>query len=367
MEYSPAGGRRFLRNSGQTGLAESAIARRPEREIQSDYIELLEKVRAAGLLKPRYGAYGTLIAANAALYLLTWGAFVLLGDSWWQIVTAVILAISFTQTAFLAHDASHSQILVSRSANRRIGIVHANLAIGICYGWWAPNHFRHHAYPNHEQRDPDLTNKFMLMTRSQAGSHDTVRYLPRRVQAFAFLPLLSFQAVSMHIKSALAIPGFKPRGRTSEAVLLFMHFLAYSGMLIVVLSPWKVLVFFAVQQGLFGIYLGCVFAINHKGMPTYDNDDMDFVRRQVVCSRNIRGGRLVSLATGGLNYQIEHHLFPRMPRSNFRLVRPLVQDFCRSKDIPYTEVGVLGSFGQVMLYLHRLGKIRRPHDAYGIR
>jgi hypothetical protein len=81
-----------------------------------------------------------------------------------------------------------------------------------------------------------------------------------------------------------------------------------------VLSPLQALVFVVVHQGLFGLYLGCSFAPNHKGMPTLsDADQLDFLRRQVPTSRNVAGSRLVDWGLGGLNYQIEHHLFPNMP------------------------------------------------------
>ena len=79
--------------------------------------------------------------------------------------------------------------------------------------------------------------------------------------------------------------------------------------------PVQALVFIAVHQGLLGLYLGSVFAPNHKGMPILSkDDDSDFLRRQVLTARNVRGGRLTDLLLGGLNYQIEHHLFPSMPR-----------------------------------------------------
>ena len=87
--------------------------------------------------------------------------------------------------------------------------------------------------------------------------------------------------------------------------------------------------FILVQQGLFGFYLGCSFAPNHKGMPILAAaDKTDFLRRQVLTSRNVRGGWLTDLALGGLNYQIEHHLFPSMPRAQPAPAQPLVRAFC---------------------------------------
>jgi Fatty acid desaturase len=77
-----------------------------------------------------------------------------------------------------------------------------------------------------------------------------------------------------------------------------------------------------------GLYLGSVFAPNHKGMPILSrDDDSDFLRRQVLTARNVRGGRLTDLLLGGLNYQIEHHLFPSMPRPSLRRAQPLVHAY----------------------------------------
>ena len=98
-----------------------------------------------------------------------------------------------------------------------------------------------------------------------------------------------------------------------------------------VLSPVKAVVFMIVQQGLFGLYLGCSFAPNHKGMPILDAaDQSDFLRRQAITSRNVRSGWLTDLALGGLNYQIEHPRLPSMPRPNLRRSQALIGAFCRA-------------------------------------
>lgn len=114
------------------------------------------------------------------------------------------------------------------------------------------------------------------------------------------------------------------------------------------LSPGKALVFLAVHLGCYGVYLGCTFAPNHKGMPVLTaEDELDFLRRQVLTSRNVRGGRLVTTALGGLNYQIEHHLFPSMPTANLRKARPIVRDYCRSIGVDYAECGLFASWGRL--------------------
>ena len=139
------------------------------------------------------------------------------------------------------------------------------------------------------------------------------------------------------------------------------HFVGYLALVVLVLSPVKAIVFIGVQQALFGLYLGCSFAPNHKGMAILAADDhSDFLRRQVLTSRNVRGGWLVDYALGGLNYQIEHHLFPSMPRPNLRRAQPLVREFCGQHGLTYCETGLIDSYAQALRHLHAVGRTPRP-------
>ena len=81
-------------------------------------------------------------------------------------------------------------------------------------------------------------------------------------------------------------------------------------------------------------------------------EEPDFLRRQVLTSRNVRGGRLVDFALGGLNYQIEHHLFPSMPRPNLRRAQVIVRRFCLDRGISYTETSLVASYGTSLRHLH---------------
>ena len=91
-------------------------------------------------------------------------------------------------------------------------------------------------------------------------------------------------------------------------------------------------------------------------MPIVAKDaKLDYMHRQVVMSRNIVGGRPISFLMGGLNYQIEHHLFPSMPRPNLRLAQPMVKAFCRERGITYTEATLPGAYQVILAYLNRVG------------
>ncbi len=328
-------------------------------EVGSQYAQLSRRVKQAGLLDRRGGYYATRIAAVGGLLIATWTAFVLIGQSWWQLLTAVLLAALFTQVGFIGHDAGHRQIFRSRRANDILGMFHANLAIGLSYGWWIDKHNRHHANPNTEGADPDIVVAPLAFTTGQARGLRGLRAAFVRVQGYLFLPLLTLEAMSLHLNSVQAVFRSKLRRRPTEIALLATHAVLYLTAIFVVLSPLQGLVFIAVHQGLFGVYLGSAFAPNHKGMPILDADNqLDYLRRQVLTSRNVRGGWLVDTALGGLNYQIEHHLFPSMPRANLRRAQILVRSFCAEHGVDYCETSLWRSWREVLRHLDGVGAAR---------
>jgi fatty acid desaturase len=145
-----------------------------------------------------------------------------------------------------------------------------------------------------------------------------------------------------------------------EAALLTGHAAAYLTALFLVLSPWQALAFLAIQQGLFGLYMGISFAPNHEGMPILPAGiKTDFLRRQVLASRNVRGGRVTDFVLGGPNYQIEHHLFPSMPRPNLRRAQALIRSYCQSHDVAYSEDSLLASYAHTLRYLSNVGSEAR--------
>ncbi|GAA4255732.1 fatty acid desaturase family protein [Dactylosporangium darangshiense] len=314
-------------------------------------------VRQAGLLERRPVFYIAHITANLLMLVAGWTAFMLLGDAWWQLFSAGYLAVAFTQSGFIGHDAGHRQIFRSRRANQLVGWVHGNLAIGLAFGWWVDKHHRHHAHPNQDGLDPDIGGENIVYTRSQAGArHGLGRVLARHQRAL-FFPMTLLLGLSLHVSGFKAMARRGYHNRVPEALLLALHMAAYLTVILLVLSPLKALVFIAVQQGLFGLYLGCSFAPNHKGMPILSrDDDSDFLRRQVLTARNVRGGRFIDLLLGGLNYQIEHHLFPSMPRPSLRRAQPVVHAFCLSHDVPYAETSLADSYRQALHHLHAVGR-----------
>jgi fatty acid desaturase len=322
-----------------------------------DYAELRRLIRAEGLLKRRPVYYAVKIAAVIALLAAGWAAFAVLGDSWWQMPVAVYLALVFAQIGFLGHEAGHRQIFRSRRANHAVGLALGNLLIGLSFDWWVVKHNRHHAFPNTEGKDPDIAIAFIAFTSDQARRRCGVARTLVRYQAYLFFPLLLFEALSIHVISVRSVLRGPARRKWLPCVLLLAHCAGYLVAVLFVLSPVRAVAFIAIQQGLLGLYLGCAFAPNHKGMPVLSaQDTTDFLRRQVLTSRNVSGGWVTETLLGGLNYQIEHHLFPAMPRPSLRRCRVLVRAFCAQAGVRYCEKGIIGSYGDVLRHLHAAGQ-----------
>jgi fatty acid desaturase len=239
----------------------------------------------------------------------------------------------------------------------------------LSFGWWVEKHNLHHANPNTEGADPDIGDGVLAFTSAQAANRTSwFGRAMARSQAWLFFPLLLLEGLNLHVASIRALWG-RPRRRRSrpiEIALLAIHVAAYFTVLFVFLTPGQAFAFIGVQQGLFGLYMGISFAPNHKGMPILSaDDDSDYMRRQVITSRNVRGGRMTDFVFGGLNYQIEHHLFPSMPRPNLRRSQALVAAFCRQKGVPYCESSLIGSYLQAMRHLHAVGRASAPVAASG--
>ena len=327
----------------------------------SEYTQLSKQIKQAGLLERRRGWYVAKIGVNLVLLAAGWAGFVIIGASWWQLLVAAYLAVVSTQIAFVGHDAGHRQLFRSRRANDLVGLAHANLGVGVSFDWWVAKHNRHHTNPNHEDLDPDISITALAFTPDQARSKHGLVRLVARYQGWLFFPLLVLEAAHLHLASAKAILRGRGRANAVEGLLLGVHLAVYLTALWLVLQPLQAVAFVIVHQGLFGLYLGCSFAPNHKGMPTLtDADELDFVRRQVLTSRNVRGSRFVDFLLGGLNYQIEHHLFPNMPRPNLRRAQPLIQAFCAHHDLAYAEASLFGSYAQAVRHLHAVGAPLRP-------
>jgi len=225
-------------------------------------------------------------------------------------------------------------------------------------------HSRHHAQPNTVDRDPDIEPDFLVFQEKQARELTGVAAWLAPRQGYIFFPALTLEGMNLHMQAFRTVFS---RGhvdkRALEIVLLLIRNGAYIAILLAFLPLGMAFAFFFVQMAVFGVYMGASFAPNHKGMPQIPHDaKIDFLRRQVTTSRNIHGVGMTTFM-GGLNYQVEHHLFPNMARPHLKRASRIVREYCANLDVSYTSVELLVSYGIVIRYFNRVGLAARdPFD-----
>jgi fatty acid desaturase len=338
----------------------------PER-YTSRYTDLIRTVHEAGLIERNRRYYSIQIGTHIAAFFGIWVAFFALGDSWFQLLLAAALGVIVTQFGFLGHDAAHRQMFTSSTWNAWTARILAGAFAGLSFAWWRTKHNRHHKGPNLEGYDPDIGPGAIAFTPDIVAQRTTgfAGWLVKR-QGWLFFPLLTLEGLNLHaesIRATLDKQSHQP-WRKLELVLVVTRLSVYVALLLSFLPLGKAAAFFAVQMAVFGFCLGASFAPAHKGMPIIPSEmKLDFLRRQVMVSRNIRGNPLVDWAMGGLNYQIEHHLFPNMPRCNLKRAQPYVRAHCEREGVDYAEVGLFESYAIVVDYLNNVGlRARDPFD-----
>src|SRR5919112_561410 len=325
--------------------------------IPNQYAVLKRLIKQLGLLDQQPAYYAVKTVFTLGLLVVSLALLFILGDTWFQVLNAAYLAFVFVQISLLAHDFGHRQFSFrSPRKNDWLTLVFGNLLLGLSRQWWIDKHNEHHGHPNQMDLDPDVDIPLLAFEEEQAlQKRGFARFVVKYQAAFIF-PLSLLQAISMLRSSIEFLAVKKAKSTLVEALMICAHFALYFGLLFSVLEPLQALLFVAVHRGLFGTYLVSIFAPNHKAMPVLERDsEVDFLRRQVLTSRNVAAHPITDFWYGGLNYQIEHHLFPRLPRNKLREAQPIIMGFCRDHRIAYHETGVLRSYKEILRHLHDVG------------
>jgi fatty acid desaturase len=315
-------------------------------------------MRDRGLLdkQPRY--YTGMMLVLFCLLASGVAALFLTSSFAWQMADAVLLAFVFAQLGLLGHDAGHNQVFAARRWNTALGRICGNLLLGMGLSWWREHHNAHHASPNQEGRDPDADLGVLALSADQAKRRRGFERWCSRRQVYLAPLFASLQAFELHRYTVSFLVSKRSRSQYLEAGLVAAHFGLYLGLLFASLGLVRGLLFALVQLVVSGWYLNVIFGTNHAGMPLLNRTQrMDFVEQQVTTSRNVRVPRFLAFLFGGLNLQIEHHLFPTMPRNQLRKAQPLVEAFCLRRGLPYRQTGFVATYREIFRHLWRVSRL----------
>eukprot|EP01024_Parvocaulis_polyphysoides_P030017 TRINITY_DN2725_c2_g1_i3.p1 TRINITY_DN2725_c2_g1~~TRINITY_DN2725_c2_g1_i3.p1 ORF type:complete len:478 (-),score=32.48 TRINITY_DN2725_c2_g1_i3:176-1588(-) len=319
--------------------------RREVSQIERDYRRLRVDMIKEGLFVSNKLYYLWKVFSNLMILGCQFIAIYQASDSWLLVfVASFLVALFWQQTGWLCHDFLHHQVFPEkRWLGTAIGYFQGNLTQGFSVEWWTRKHNTHHALPNqldgHSNAvDPDIdTLPYLAWSKDQVNEQLTTveNFLVQRQQYFFFPILLLARFAWLQQSISYVVSNLK--GRPSmllELLQLIIYYMWWAGFSFIFLSPSKWLIYLVSSQVISGFLLSIVFVQSHNGMEVFSKRN-DFPTAQVLSTRNICSTMWNDWFTGGLNYQIEHHLFPAMPRHNFSKVRARVVQLCQKNNLCY--------------------------------
>lgn len=306
------------------------------------YAELRAEVIKAGILDRDYIYYSILTFLDVAGLMLCLLLYFFVTHLVSLLMLTVGIAFFTVRIGGLVHDAGHRGIFSKPLFNDIYGYIMGGM---IAFGFysWKIKHNAHHAHTNEEDEDPDLNIPFKFLEDEPPPAKGLGRFV-HKYQVWLYYPVGSLVSITSRINAFVYY-----NGSYSRKVFFLMCFqglgiFVWFVLPFIIFPLWKAALFVFVVNELTGFYLLNIFAPNHKGMPQIGKGvPFSFLEKQIITSRNIFGHWLTDYVYLGLNYQIEHHLFPACPRRKLKYVRPLALRVCKKYNLPYVEMSIFGS------------------------
>ncbi|KAI9094656.1 fatty acid desaturase-domain-containing protein [Phlyctochytrium arcticum] len=354
-------------------------------EIRKDsgFMQDVQEIRALieknGWLESSKLWYAANVGATLSIAISAIALIAMYGDNVFAILlSACMIGIFWQQCGWLAHDFLHNQVFLTNAYNDYAGYLIGNVFQGFSVSWWKHKHCTHHSVPNVHSGDPDIdTLPFLAWSEhalegfadvSDAGlAKFLVAYQP-----ILYFPLLSVARLNWAISSLMwctrdlsTSTQVFPLRKVVELAGLALHWAWYLGAAFLFLSPLSGLLWFAVSQAVCGVLLAAVFSVNHNGMPIYSQADaakLNFYQLSILTGRDVYSNVFSDWFTGGLNLQIEHHMFPNVPRHNLKYIVPHVRKLCVKHNVPFHETSIVEGLVEVVDRLATVSKqARKTH------
>ncbi|SCU80608.1 LAME_0B03928g1_1 [Lachancea meyersii CBS 8951] len=325
--------------------------------LSQEYNEMHQKVINAGLYQCDYTRYFKEATRIALLFGLS--LYLLFAHKRW-FWSAVCMGAAWQQLVFIAHDAGHISITHNYQVDNIIGMVVASWIGGLSLGWWKRNHNVHHLVTNDPVHDPDIQHLpfFAVSTRLFTDVYSTYyeRFLwfdklARKtipLQRFLYYPILSFGRFNLYRLSWMhVLLGQGPRRGSAAwfryfelAGLAFFNYWFFYSVCGCGLSTTRERVQYVLVSHIVTMVVHVQITLSHFAMSTSDLGVAEgFAMRQLRTSMDVDCPRWLDFFHGGLQFQVVHHLFPRLPRHNLRAAQPFVIEFCKKVGLKYSIYG----------------------------
>ncbi|TFK02320.1 tensin-3 [Platysternon megacephalum] len=331
-------------------LAPDQISIEPSKHklLVEDFRELRTTIKRMGLLNPN-GLFFFLIFLHILLLeAASWITLWYFGTSLVPfLISAVMLTTSLSQAGYLQHDLGHFSVFSKLKWNHVVQKFVIGQLLGLPASWWNLRHAQHHAKPNCFRKDPDLNMHPAWFTIGKVLSVELgmkkKKFMPYNHQHkyFFFLGPMWGQGRSMICYSSSS-----PLWQDLAWMLSFYirFFLTYEPLL----GVKSLLGFYLLVRVLEGIWLAWVTQMSHIPMNIDRDKNLDWFSTQLQATCNVDQSLFNDWFTGHLNFHIEHHLFPTMPRHNYWKVAPLVKLLCAKHSTEYHCKPLLTAFADIV-------------------
>lgn len=326
------------------------------------YAKLKKDISAAGILDRDYFYY-TLVGIFAfggfflsLFFLITLDSFI------GVFLSSLAFSIFTIQFAGIFHDASHRAIFKSAKNNDILGYITCAF-LAYTYRKWLENHNKHHSNPNEEGMDPDINRPMFSFSSKQIKSKKGISLFLSKIQVFLYYPISSLTSVYIHFANIVYFIKDHKKTRLWEKALFSVGIIFWTIGPAAIFDPQKAFTVYLTVYPITGIYIFNIFAPNHKGMPMVKKGQrISFLEQQLITSRTVKGNFLMDNALIGLNYQIEHHLFPNCPRNKLKMITPYVKKLCSENGLEYTETGLIESNKIILNDLNHVAKREKQYN-----
>lgn len=315
--------KRLPKSSPETSAMLEAQAA-PDSKIQIAFRKLREQLEKEGWWERDL--------VHEAKLLGIWGSLVIgaaLSASSIPFVSTILLGLSFTSAGWLAHDYIHG---IDKFCDRMK--LFSPLASGLNNIWWSDKHNKHHALTNEQGVDEDIATDPFLYQWAPDPENDSPL---RKIQHYIFYIPFSFLFALWRFDSfKVAVDSVEKKRPQAKEIL---YSLAAHYLLLLTFFPfgvWVPAVFFS------GLLSALIVTPTHQSEEMFAEYQPDWVEAQFRSTRNaVTNNPFSEWIWGGMQYQLEHHLFPTMPRSKYPLLRERLIKFAKDNNVPggYRETG----------------------------
>ena len=284
-----------------------------------------------------------------------------------------LCAVLCTSIAMVGHEGSHRSFSANSGRNAFIAYFAFPMFGGLSSLYWREKHDRlHHGHPNVEGVDPDIR---PFPFASSRGDHEKAgpkeRWFQSHLQQWLFWPMSTLMALGMRRSSLLYVMRYpREHGRTAswwiEVASLTLH---YVGWLVIPSLIWGPLLGFALYSAIWagvGVCLALVFAPAHMGLPVTNGQQRDWIH-QLETTRNLEMPKFVSVFFIGLDYQVEHHLFPKIPHMNQPAAAKLTAAWCAEVGIVHHSLPYLSALRGASKFMAKAWSTYAAEDPIEVR